>query len=153
MSQAEISPSLPGWIADHLRRYLATDGADGHMYDATGAGGKGAVSTLLLTTKGRRTGKPLLLPLFYCDTDSGGYAVIASKGGAPEHPAWYLNLMANPEVDVQILARRFRAKARTATGAERTALWQKMVDVYPPYTDYQKKTEREIPVVVLEALE
>lgn len=150
MTQAAIPAGLPDWIADHLRRYLATDGADGHLYDVRAAGGKGAVPSLLLTTTGRKSGKELLLPLFYCETDSGGYAVIASKGGAPDHPAWYKNLEANPEVGVQILARRFRAKARTASGAERQKIWAEMADAYPPYIEYQNKTEREIPVVVLD---
>ena len=79
-----------------------------------------------------------------------GYAIVASKGGAPTHPAWYLNLCAQPDVDVQVEARRFHARARTASGDERTALWNQMVGIYAPYTEYQGRAEREIPVVVLE---
>ena len=78
------------------------------------------------------------------------YVVVASKGGAPAHPAWYLNLEANPDVEVQVKADKFKARARTATGTERAALWAKMVDIYPPYADYQKKTDRQIPLVVLQ---
>jgi proline iminopeptidase len=78
--------------------------------------------------------------------------IVASKGGAPAHPAWYVNLRAQPEVDVQVAADRFRARARTATGAERAALWKQMAEIYPPYNDYQKRTQREIPVVVLERI-
>jgi proline iminopeptidase len=152
MNVEGIPENLPGWIADHLRRYLETDGADGHYYDASARGGGKAIASLLLKTEGRRSGKPLLLPLFYCDTPGGGYAVIASKGGAPQHPAWYLNLTANPEVGVQVGARKFRARARTAAGGERQALWDRMLAIWPPYADYQKKTDREIPVVVLEPL-
>jgi proline iminopeptidase len=91
------------------------------------------------------------MPLIYGEAD-GKYVVVASKGGAPQHPGWYLNLDAKPEVEVQVLANRFRAKARTAAGAERARLWEKMAAIYPPYNDYQKKTEREIPVVVLEKI-
>ena len=76
--------------------------------------------------------------------------MVASKGGAPNHPGWYLNLAAQPAVEVQVSANRFHAKARTATGEERARLWQKMAAIYPPYNAYQAKTEREIPVVVLE---
>jgi len=89
------------------------------------------------------------MPLIYGEAD-GNCVVVASKGGAPQHPGWYLNLAAQPQVEVQVLAKRFRAKARTAAGTERARLWEKMAAIYPPYNDYQKKTEREIPVVVLE---
>ena len=140
---------LPKWIADHLQRYLDTDGADGHMWDSAPVGGPGPIPTLLLTTTGRRSGKPIVMPLIYGEA-GGKYVVVASKGGAPTHPGWYLNLSAHRDVEVQILAKRFRATARTASGAERAELWQQMAAIYPPYNDYQAKTDREIPVVVLE---
>ena len=140
---------LPKWIADHLQRYLDTDGADGHLWDSAPVGGLGPIPTLLLTTTGRRSGKPIVMPLIYGEA-GGNYVVVASKGGAPKHPGWYLNLAAHPDVNVQILARRFRATARTASGAERAELWKQMAAIYPPYNDYQAKTDREIPVVVLE---
>jgi deazaflavin-dependent oxidoreductase (nitroreductase family) len=149
MTVQRISPALPGWIKDHLQRYLATDGADGYMWDASLGGGEGMVATLLLTTVGRKSGEPLTLPLIFCKSETG-YAVIASKGGAPAHPAWYLNLEANPLVHVQIKAEKFEAKARTANPEERTALWKKMVAIYAPYDKYQAKAGREIPVVILE---
>ena len=154
-SQAEngndrsIPANLPGWIGDHLRRYLESDGADGHMWDSSSVGGPGPVPTLLLTTASRHSGQRLTLPLLYGEVD-GRYVVVASKGGAPKHPGWYLNLVAQPEVGVQVIAERFQAKARTATGEERAALWKKMAAIYPPYNAYQDRTEREIPVVVLE---
>lgn len=141
---------LPKWIADHLQRYLETDGADGHLWDSAPVGGPGPIPTLLLTTTGRRSGKPIVMPLIYGEA-GGNYVVVASKGGAPKHPGWYLNLAAHPDVEVQILAKRFRATARTASGAERAELWQQMAAIYPPYNDYQAKTDREIPVVVLES--
>jgi proline iminopeptidase len=123
-----VPENLPEWIRDHVRRYLESDGADGHMWDASIGGGTGLVPTLLLTTVGRKSG----------------------NAGAPTHPAWYLNLCAQPEVDVQVEARRFRARARTASGEERKALWDQMVGIYAPYTEYQGRAEREIPVVVLD---
>jgi len=148
MSEVSVPAHLPDWIQNHIRRYLESDGADGHMWDL---GGPGLVPTLLLTTTGRKSGKPQLLPLIYGKTKNG-YAIVASKGGAPSHPAWYLNLTAHPEVEVQVEAERFRARARTATEAERSTLWDQMVGIFSPYADYQKRTEREIPVVILEPL-
>lgn len=151
MSEVKIPTNLPKWIGDHLRRYLESDGADGHMWDSAPVGGPGPIPTLLLTTTGRRSGQPMIMPLIYGKIDSG-YVVVASKGGAPQHPGWYLNLVAHPEVEVQVMAERFHAKARTATGEEREALWKKMAVIYPPYNAYQAKTDREIPVVVLERM-
>ena len=149
MSEIKIPANLQKLIDDHLRRYVESDGKDGHMWDSTPVGGPGPIPTLLLTTTGRRSGKPIVMPLIYGEAD-GNYVVVASKGGAPQHPGWYLNLAKQPQVEVQVLAKRFRAKARTSTGTERARLWEKMATIYPPYNDYQKKTEREIPVVVLE---
>ena len=149
MTDPRISAELPDWIRDHLQRYLSTNGEDGHLWDATLGGGTGLVPTLVLTTTGRKSGRPLTLPLIY-GRAGDSYVVIASKGGAPQHPAWYLNLAANPEVEVQVKAERFRARARTATGAERAALWQQLVEIYHPYEKYQAATSREIPVVVLD---
>ena len=149
MTDPRISPQLPDWIRDHLQRYLASNGEDGHLWDATVAGGTGLVPTLVLTTTGRKSGKPLTLPLIY-GRAGNSCVVIASKGGAPQHPAWYLNLEANPEVEVQVKAECFRARARTASGKERAALWRQMVEIYHPYEKYQAATSREIPVVVLD---
>ena len=131
MIEPRISPQLPGWIKKHLKNYLASDGENGHMWDATLGGGTGMVPTLLLTTIGRKSGEALTLPLIY-GCSGNAYVVIASKGGAPAHPAWYLNLQANPEVGVQVKAERFNARARTATGAERAALWQQLVGDLSP---------------------
>jgi proline iminopeptidase len=149
MTDPRISPELPDWIRDHLQRYLASNGEDGHLWDATLGGGTGLVPTLVLTTTGRKSGKSLTLPLIY-GRAGNSCVVIASKGGAPQHPAWYLNLEANPEVEVQVKAERFKARARTASGEERAALWRQMVEIYHPYEKYQAATSREIPVVVLD---
>jgi deazaflavin-dependent oxidoreductase (nitroreductase family) len=140
---------LPDWIRDHLRRYRESNGADGHRWDSKLAGGPGPVPTLLLTTTGRKSKRHLTLPLIYGRTPSG-YAIVASKGGAPTHPAWFMNLHDDPKVEVQVAAEKFTARARVANGAERAALWKQMAAIYPPYDDYQRRTRREIPVVVLE---
>lgn len=132
---------LPDWIADHLRRYRETNGADGHIWRG--------VPTLLLTTTGRKSKKPLQLPLIY-GNDGPRYVIVASKGGAPEHPGWYQNLVANPNVELQVAADKFRARARTAEAGERERLWKLMTKLWPAYDEYQSKTAREIPVVVLE---
>jgi len=143
---------LADWMKEHLRIYLETDGEHGHHFDASARGGPSAVPSLLLTTVGRRSGEPQQLPLFYGKVP-GGYAIVASKGGAPSHPAWYLNLEAQPVVDVQVRARKFKARARVAEGEERAAIWQQMLEVWPFYEEYQANTDREIPVVVLEPIE
>jgi len=140
---------LPEWIRDHVRRYRESNGADGHLWDSKVAGGPGPVPTLLLTTTGRKSKRSLTLPLIYGKT-KGGYAIVASKGGAPAHPAWFLNLRDEPKVDVQVAAEKFAARARIASGDERAAIWKQMAAIYPPYDDYQRRTKREIPVVVLE---
>lgn len=141
---------LPDWMADHVRRYRESNGADGHLWTPP-TGGK-PVPTLLLTTTGRKSKKRQVLPLIYGKTD-GSYVIVASKGGAPSHPAWYLNLSADPDVEVQVGAEKFSARARTATRKERAALWKQMTAVWPPYDDYQRNTQREIPIVVLEPRE
>jgi deazaflavin-dependent oxidoreductase (nitroreductase family) len=148
MAEPSGSKELPVWIKNHLERYIATDGEDGYLWDASLGGGKGMIPTLLLTTVGRKSGRELTLPLIF-GTSGPDYVVVASKGGAPEHPAWYLNLEANPTVKVQVKADKFTARAQTANAQERAALWPRMVEIYGPYADYQQKTDRQIPVVVL----
>ena len=148
MAEPTAAPKLPDWIADHIARYVATDGADGYLWDATIGGGKGMIPTLLLTTVGRKSGREITLPLIFGESGPN-YVIVASKGGAPEHPAWYLNLQANPEVHVQVKAKKFKAIAYTADDQERAKLWPQMVDIYGPYADYQIKTQRRIPIVVL----
>src|SRR5262245_49995471 len=126
---------------EHVRRYRETDGAEGHEWRGT--------ITLLLTTTGRKTGKQHTTPLIY-QPYGDAYLIVASKGGAPRHPEWYLNLSANPEVEVQVLGDRFKARARTAKPEEKADMWKTMVATWPDYDSYQHRTERDIPVVVLE---
>ncbi len=113
------------------------------------AGRVGKAPILLLTTTGRRTGAKRTTPLLYL-RDGDRIAVVASYGGRPSHPAWYLNLTANPPVEVQVGRERFAAIARTATPDERAQLWPRLVEMYPAYASYEQRTSREIPVVLLE---
>lgn len=150
MSTARLAPNLPDWMLEHARRYMASGGADGHLYTITPAGQPElTVPSLLLTTTGRKSGEKFIFPLFYGRVGDS-YFVVASKGGAPEHPGWYRNLLADPQVELQVGTSHLRAVARTAEGAERAALWEKALEFWPPYADYQLKTDREIPVVVLD---
>jgi deazaflavin-dependent oxidoreductase (nitroreductase family) len=125
----------------HVDRYRATGGQEGHEWQGT--------RCLILTTTGRRSGQRRDAPLVYGKRGED-YVVVASKGGAPEHPAWYVNLKAEPRVEVQVLDEVFEATARDARPDERAELWQLMLKEWPPYDEYQQKTDREIPVVVLE---
>ena len=135
------------WIDNHRELYLK-DGEKGHLWDSTVVGGHGPVPCLLLTTKGRKSGQPRIMPLIYGKVDDG-YVIVASKGGAPQHPDWYFNLQADPEVEVQVVNDKFQARAETVTGARREELWKLMLPIWPPYADYQTKTERLIPLVLL----
>ena len=153
MTETRLAPNLPKWMKDHVDLYLSSGGVQGHMYTITLPNiPPKAVPSLLLTTTGRKSGQKYLFPLFYGRTGNS-YFVIASKGGAPEHPGWYRNMQTNPEVDVQVGTARMRARARTATGEERARLWQQAVGIWPPYADYQTRAgAREIPVVVLDPM-
>lgn len=126
---------------EHVDRYRATDGAEGHEWEGT--------QTLLLTTTGRKSGERRTTPLIYAPYGDA-FTIVASKGGSDEPPAWYLNLSENPEVEVQVLGDRFKAHARTAGPEEKPEIWRTMVAEWPSYDEYQRSTEREIPVVVLE---
>ena len=138
-----------GWVEAHRDRYLKTDGAEGHLVDFSRAGGSAETPCLILKTTGRRSGEAKLLPLIY-GRDSDNFVIVASKGGAPQHPAWYLNLDNDPAVEFQVGARKYRGRARTAAGDEHERLFRMMAGVFPPYNAYQARTDREIPVVVLE---
>ena len=139
----------PEWISEHLRIYRESGGAEGHMWDSSAAGSSGLLPALLLTTVGRRSGEKRTSPLIY-GTVGDNYIIIGSKGGANTHPNWYYNLLAKPEVELQVGKELFMARARVAKGKERQQLWEQMLKLYPPYRDYQQKTSREIPVIVLE---
>jgi deazaflavin-dependent oxidoreductase (nitroreductase family) len=136
-----IDVSGGDWIEDHLRRYLATDGADGHIEQGA--------TTLLLTTIGRKSGQARRTPLIY-GRDGDSILVVASKGGSTVPPLWYSNLRAEPRARVQILGDKFDVVARDASADEQPRLWKVMTGIWPAYDDYQKKTDRPIPVVVFD---
>jgi proline iminopeptidase len=127
---------------EHVKVYLETDGEVGHEW-------RKDTSVLILTTKGRKSGEERLNALIY-GMAGDNPVIVASKGGNPDHPAWYLNLREDPHVQVQIKGDKFDAVARDATPEERPQLWKQMAEHWPAYDDYQKKTDREIPIVILE---
>ncbi|HEX4307461.1 MAG TPA: nitroreductase family deazaflavin-dependent oxidoreductase [Solirubrobacterales bacterium] len=127
----------------HVRRYIETNGEEGYDW-------RGGTKILVLFTKGRKSGEERANALIM-EPDGADYLIVASKGGAPAPPAWLLNLEAHPDaVEVQVKGDRFKANARTATPEEKPRMWKKMTDAWPDYDNYQEKTDREIPVVVLE---
>jgi len=126
---------------EHTRKYRETDGQVGHDWQGT--------QTLLLTTTGRKSGEARELPLIY-GTSGDDYLIVASNGGQDQPPAWYLNLQADPAAEVQVWGDRFKAKARVATPEEKPEMWKTMIAEWPAYDEYQTKTDREIPIIVLE---
>ncbi|NAZ76087.1 nitroreductase family deazaflavin-dependent oxidoreductase [Kineococcus sp. T13] len=126
----------------HVARYLETDGEDGYLW-------KNGTTILLLFTKGRKSGEQRSHALIFREHE-GALLVVASKGGTDAPPAWFLNLQADPDVEVQVKGERFRARARVATPQEKPTMWARMAEVWPDYDEYQTRTSREIPVVVLE---
>lgn len=136
----EPTDSPTKWVNDHIRTYVESNGAKGHHWQG--------LPTLLLTTTGRKTGSPRRTALIYGE-DAGRYLIVASNGGAAADPLWYRNLVASPTVTLQVGAAVFQAQATTASAAEKPALWDKMVQIFPTYAGYQKKAPREIPLVIL----
>ena len=125
---------------EHVRAYRESGGEVGYLWNG--------VPTLLLTATGRRTGRKLTSPLIF-GRDGDNYLIVASMGGAPRHPSWYLNLQANPAAEIQVKDQTLAVVARTASASEKPRLWKLVTDVWPNYDVYQSRTEREIPVVVL----
>jgi deazaflavin-dependent oxidoreductase (nitroreductase family) len=140
------------WIAEHIELYR-TDPEKARMWDSSHLGGPGPIPTLLLTTRGRKSGELRALPLIYGESGDA-YVVIASKGGLPNHPIWFLNLEADPGCELMVGAKKLSARARVADGEERERLWKQMAEIYPPYDEYQQRaTPRTIPVVVLDPVD
>lgn len=127
---------------EHVDRYRATDGEEGYSWQR-------GTTILLLTTRGRKSGDARTTPLIF-QPDGDDYLIVASRGGTDQPPGWYLNLQAEPDVQVQVRGDVFRARARDATPDEKPEMWRKMAAVWPDYDEYQEKTDRQIPVVVLE---
>ena len=142
MSDLDRPVDLPsGWQREHLERYVATDGEDGYWWQP-------GVPTLLLTTIGKKSGQARRTPLIF-GRNGTDFLLVASAGGSDTPPAWYTNLTANPNVRIQVKGDKFDAVARTADPAERARLWPVMTALWPDYDEYVKRTEREIPLVVI----
>jgi deazaflavin-dependent oxidoreductase (nitroreductase family) len=147
----KANAGTPGWQQHHVALYLKTDGAEGHEVDF-GRPGEPPVHCLLLQTTGRKSHAAKTTPLIY-GKEGNGFVIVASRGGAPQHPAWFLNLRDDSEVRFQVANKKYHGTARITAGAERARLYAMMTGLFPPYRDYQAKTAREIPVVVLEPKE
>jgi deazaflavin-dependent oxidoreductase (nitroreductase family) len=151
-SMAEIANARRNWKNEHLEMYLRSGGTQGHIVDVSDIGGHRFNTTLLLRYAGRKTGRQIIAPLNYGDI-GGEVVVVASKGGADHHPAWYLNVRESKELAFQIATQAFRASWREPEGEERARVWDFMVSVFPPYKSYQASTTREIPLVMMRPLE
>ena len=139
--RGHTAPDLSLFGEEHVRRYLETGGEIGHDWNG--------VPTLVLTTTGRQSGLTRQSAMIY-GRDGDAHVVIASQGGAPNHPSWYLNLAADPSVEIDVGPDHLAVRARTAEGDERARLWPLMAEVWPNFDVYQQRTHRQIPVVVLE---
>ena len=148
--EAEINRRLPSWIAKHLDEYIRSNGKAGHMWDSRPFGGDKLVPTLLLTTLGRQSGRRSTMPLIYC-RDGDGFVVAGSRGGAPEHPHWYLNLISASGGWIQVADEHHKVKAEPIEASEREPIWRTLVELFPPFLDYARNTQgiREIPLVRL----
>jgi deazaflavin-dependent oxidoreductase (nitroreductase family) len=140
-SRKQVFDSPTGWVAKHIQEYVESDGQKGHKWRGQ--------TILLLTTRGRKSGKLRRTALIY-GRDGENYLLVASNGGAANHPLWYLNLVADPKVKLQVGAEKFSARAHTADPTEKPRLWKIMSKLFPQYDAYQEKADREIPVVILE---
>jgi deazaflavin-dependent oxidoreductase (nitroreductase family) len=141
--EGDYAPGTSDWARKQTELYLASGGTEGT--DLRG------MPVILLTTVGAKTGKLRITPLMRVEHE-GTYAVVASLGGAPKHPVWYFNIVAQPHVELQDETAKGDYLAREVTGEEKALWWERAVAAYPPYADYQLKTERQIPVFVLEPL-
>ena len=143
-----IRSGMYDWQKEHLQRYLRSGGAEGHLYDFGPINGEGWQPICLIKHVGRKTGRTLIVPLIYGMVE-GEFVIVASKGGSPTHPAWYLNIEGTSEIDVQIATQAFRASWREPGDGERQRIWDQMVAIYPPYAEYQEATDRLIPLVLM----
>ena len=149
VTMTDVERATLDFVASHRATYLASQGREGHILDYRHLGGHRFTTTLLLETLGRRSGERRVTPLIYGDT-GGEVVIVASKGGADVHPAWYWNVLAMPQVTIQIGGQAFRASWREPQDAERAAVWAFISGVYPPYTGYQSGTARAIPVIMMQ---
>jgi deazaflavin-dependent oxidoreductase (nitroreductase family) len=151
-SSAEIKDARRDFMVEHREAYLRSGGAQGHILDLTPVGGHPFSTHCMIRYTGRKSGKIYITPLIYGDI-GGEVVIVASKGGADEHPAWYLNIRDSDHVEFQVATQAFRGSWREPQGAEREKVWAFMVDQFPSYAKYQASTDREIPLVMMKALE
>jgi deazaflavin-dependent oxidoreductase (nitroreductase family) len=151
-TSAAIRETRKDWITEHREMYLQSGGAKGHIMDLTAVGGRSFATHCMIKYTGRKSGKVFITPLCYADI-AGEVVICASKGGADEHPAWYLNIRETDVVEFQIATQAFRGTWREPTGVEREKAWNFMVDCHPFYANYQATTDRTIPLVLLKAFE
>ncbi|GAA3701346.1 nitroreductase family deazaflavin-dependent oxidoreductase [Nonomuraea antimicrobica] len=144
--EGEYEPSTEQWVREQVELYENSGGTKGTTLRDTG------LPVIVMTNLGAKSGKIRKTPLMRVEHE-GRYAVVASQGGAPKHPVWYFNLKSEPRVELQDGPAKQDMRAREVTGAEKAEWWQRAVAAYPPYADYQTKTDREIPVFVLEPFE
>ena len=149
---AAIREERKDWVTEHRELYLTSGGTKGHIMDITPVGGRSFATHCMIKYKGRKSGKTYITPLC-CGYYAGEVVICASKGGADTHPAWYLNIADSDHVDFQVATEAFRATWREPEGAEREKIWNYMVDCFPFYADYQKSTDRIIPLVLMKAVE
>ncbi len=150
-TSAEIRDSRRNWMIDHRDSYLTSGGAEGHIMDLTAVGGRPFATHCLVKYRGRKSGRVFITPLTYADI-GGEVVVCGSKGGADDHPDWYLNIVASNEIDFQIATQAFRATWREPQGKERDKVWQFFIDCHPFYADYQASTARVLPLVMMQAV-
>ena len=150
-SSGAIRETRRDWVVEHREMYLRSGGAQGHIMDITAVGGHSFATHCLIKYRGRKSGKIFITPLCYADI-GGEVVVCGSKGGADQHPAWYLNIKDSPEIEFQVATQAFRATWREPAGAEREKVWAFMQDCFPFYTTYQKSTERVLPLVMMKAV-
>jgi deazaflavin-dependent oxidoreductase (nitroreductase family) len=151
-TSAKLRDSRRDWVSEHRDAYLASGGAQGHIMDITAVGGHSFTTHCLIRYTGRKSGNTFITPLIYGDI-GGEVVIVASKGGADQHPAWYLNITNEKHVDFQIATQAFRGTWREPAGDEHARVWKFMVDVFPSYANYQQSTTRQIPLVMIKASE
>lgn len=143
-----LVPGSDDFVQDHVSAYLETGGFEGHFLDLAAYGGIRPNTNLILKTIGRKSGEERFVPLIY-DNVGVEYVIIGSTSGGPRHPAWFLNLQENAEVEFQVADKAFRGTWRILDGVERDEAWNRMVEYFPPYADYRTRTSRDIPVIAL----
>jgi deazaflavin-dependent oxidoreductase (nitroreductase family) len=151
-TSASIRETRKDWITEHRELYLQSGGAQGHIMDITAVGGHSFTTHCMIKYTGRKSGKVFITPLIYGDI-GGEVVIVASKGGADQHPAWYLNILDSEFVEFQIGTQAFRATWRVPEGTEHDKVWNFMVDVFPSYAGYQASTDRQIPLVMMKPIE